>query len=256
MNIKYTLGAALSLPLLPILYLQGNKVKNSIPKLPEAAEPEGFVNINAKENLRIITIGESTIAGVGVRTHEEGFSGTLAKNLANALQKNVYWNVYAKSGYTAKLVLERLLPKISIENPDLIVIGLGGNDSFRLNSPKKWGQDIDNLILSLKLKFKNTPIVFTNIPPIKDFPAFTSLIKFTIGNLSEILGDTLEKQLKKYDDVYFNAEKITLKGWIAKFNLKNTPAAFFSDGVHPSLLTYQTWAVDMANFIHKNVLTK
>ncbi len=256
MNIKYTLGALASIPLLPFMYWQGKKVKNSVPKLPEAAGPEGFVDLNANKSLNIMCIGESTIAGVGVDTHQNGFAGTLAFNLSKAINNNIYWKVWAKSGYTAKYVLERLLPKIPTQNVDLIIIGLGGNDSFTLNTPKKWRQDIHNLILALKAKFGNASIIFTNIPPIKDFPAFTKLIKFTIGNLSEILADELEKLVANYPNVYFNAEKITLKGWISKFNLTNDTQDFFSDGVHPSLLTYQTWASDMSNYIVKNVLKK
>jgi lysophospholipase L1-like esterase len=256
MNLKYTLGAIISLPLLPIMYFQAKKIRKSVPELPPAQGFTGLVNIGSNETIRILTIGESTIAGIGVDTHEEGFTGAFAKQLAKNIQKNIDWKVYATSGYTAQKVTEKIIPKIKESRFDLIVIGLGGNDSFTLNTPKNWQKNIDLLIKSLRIKFGNIPIVFANIPPIKEFPAFTKLIKFVIGNLSEILGENLEKQLFNKENIYFNNEKITLNGWLKKFEITQPTASFFSDGVHPAKLTYQTWGLDMANFVHQKVYSK
>jgi hypothetical protein len=105
-------------------------------------------------------------------------------------------------------------------------------------------------------KFPNTIIVFCNMPPIKEFPAFTSLIKFTIGNLVEVLGDELEKITHEYDHVFYFGEKITLQSWMDRFQITGEATDFFSDGVHPSKLTYQIWGKDMANKIFTNELLK
>jgi hypothetical protein len=43
--------------------------------------------------LNLITIGESKIAGVGVKTHEEGFTGSLAMELSVLLGCDVRWKV-------------------------------------------------------------------------------------------------------------------------------------------------------------------
>lgn len=95
------------------------------------------------------------------------------------------------------------------------------------------------------------------MPPIKEFPAFSPLIKFILGNLVEILGEELEKLVACHDNVFYLGEKITLQHWIDKFDLQVPPSAFFSDGVHPSKLTYQTWGKDIANEVLKHkILTK
>jgi lysophospholipase L1-like esterase len=256
MNLKYTLGAIASLPLLPIMYFQAKKIRKSIPELPPAQGFTGIANCGSNDTIHVLAIGESTIAGIGVATHEEGFTGTFAKVLAPKIEKNINWRVYATSGYTAKKVIDKIVPKITENQVDLILVGLGGNDSFTLNSPKNWQKDIQNLIDLLRIKFGNIPIVFTNIPPIKEFPAFTKLIKFVIGNLSEILGESLGKQIVGKENVYFNSEKLTLKSWIKKFGIEQPAKDFFSDGVHPAKLTYQTWGLDMANFVFDKVYSK
>ena len=106
MNIRYLSGAIISFPLLPLMYYQGKQIRASVPELPEAKGNEGQYQSNGKNTsvLNIISIGESTIAGVGVKTHEEGFTGTLAKELSNLFNVSVKWKVYARSGYTAKRV--------------------------------------------------------------------------------------------------------------------------------------------------------
>ncbi len=253
MNIKYLSGALISIPLLPLMYYQGKQIRASVPKLPEAEGREGQCHINGKtgNTLKVISIGESTIAGVGVQTHDEGFTGTLARELSALFDLNVDWKVYARSGYTAKKVEEIIIPKIDENGADLVVIGLGGNDAFTLNRPSKWKAEIDSLIKSIKSKFPEAILVFCNMPPIKEFPAFTSLIKFTVGNLVEILGDELKEVVGNHRNVFFFGDKITLKGWIEKFQLKDKKEDFFSDGVHPSKLTYQTWAKDIAGEIYK-----
>lgn len=249
MNIKYILGVFISIPLLPILFFQGKRIKKETPRLPEAKQIKGGIKRDSQKTVKLIIIGESTIAGVGVDYHKNGFTGALAKELANKCNVSVSWKVYAKSGYTAKLVRERIIPKIKEQDIDLIVIGLGGNDAFTLNSPAKWAKEINLMIDQLYKKFPNTPVFFTNMPPIKEFPAFTKLIKFVIGNLVEVLGEALHKEVKQKNNVYYNDEIITLKTWKEKFNIEGNVDSFFSDGVHPSKITYQVWGKDMAAFI-------
>ncbi|WFO17491.1 SGNH/GDSL hydrolase family protein [Cellulophaga baltica 4] len=154
-----------------------------------------------------------------------------------------------KAAILQKKVAKKIIDKIPEQPIDLLVIGLGGNDAFELNGPKKWNHDVRNLINSLQVRFKGVPIVFTNMPPIKEFPAFTGLIKFTIGNLVTILGDELEKVVKDFDNVYYYTRPVSSIDLIKRYDLKISKADFFSDGVHPSKITYQIWAKDISNFI-------
>lgn len=249
-SLKYNLGVVTSLTLLPLLYFQGKNIRKNVPTLPEAKETIGFVNNNFSSDLHILTIGESTIAGVGVDYHKNGFTGALATTLSTKLQKNIHWRVYARSGYTVAKVTTKIIPKIEETKVDIIVIGMGGNDAFTLNSPKKWLKDIENLINSIQKKFPEMPIYFTNMPPIKEFPAFTKTIKFVIGNLVEILGSELKNYLKSKKNIFYYDEVITLKNWSKRNNLSHKNSSlYFSDGVHPSELTYKIWAKEMATFI-------
>lgn len=252
LQIQYYLGGLISLPLLPVLYYQGKSIRKKVPRLPEASGTKGTAKALNSENsstLQLITLGESTIAGVGVATHEEGFTGSLAKSLAKQYHCSVDWEVFARSGYTAKQVHQKLVGKITPQKADLIVIGLGGNDAFTLNNPKSWANDCMSLITHLKDKYPEATLYFCNMPPIKAFPAFTKPIQWVIGNLVELLGKSLQEKVKELSGVHYNSEVIQLETWLERYAIDHTPEELFSDGVHPAKITYQTWGRDMAAFI-------
>jgi len=243
----------LALPLLPILYLQGKRIRKKVPQLPEAQGTSGQVHSDYPGNLNVLLIGESTMAGVGVKTHQEGFAGSFARKLAELSRANVKWEVFARGGYTLKRLRYKIVPKIPNNQYDIIVIGMGGNDAFKLNSPKVWGENIEALITACQEKFPATPIAFCNMPPIKEFPAFPGLVKFIVGNLVELFGQKLNTICDQKSGVYNSSEVIRLKNWLHKIGPNNKEAKFFSDGVHPSQLTYQIWGEDFANFVVTNI---
>ena len=249
-RIKYLLGALLLIPCLPFLILQGRRVRKSVPVLPEAKGTKGVAKSGTAGGnaLNLMAIGESTMAGVGVETHEEGFAASFAQTVAKSKEQDIHWKIYARSGYTAHRVQEKILKWIEEDHFDIIIIGLGGNDAFTLNRPWRWKKDMSLLVEKLKDLFPQADIVISNMPPIKTFPAFTPLIKFFIGNLVEILGKELVSLDQAYPHVYFYDHQITLEDWITRLKVNAQPEDFFSDGVHPSKLTYQTWGRDLASY--------
>ena len=74
-------------------------------------------------------------------------------------------------------------------------------------------------------------------------------MKSTVGNLVELLGDSLNSLVQEFPQVYYNAERIQLDVWQERHGVSGDVRQYFSDGVHPSLLTYQIWARDMAGYI-------
>lgn len=258
MNFKYLLNTIITFPLLPLIYFQGKKIRENTPRVPEAIGIEGESTKNSKRTLRIITLGDSSMAGVGVETHKEGFIGKLSDELASHYTINVYWKVYAKSGFTALKIKDRLIPTIQEDNLDLIVVGVGGNDAFKLTNPKEWICNVKSLITDIRNKYKNQPIIFINMPPVREIPAFTSLIKYIIGNLIDAYSNELVELVKNIDNVFYCSNKISYEDYTKRYNLNSHPSDFFSDEdkFHPSKLAYQIWAKDISNFIIKNKAIK
>jgi lysophospholipase L1-like esterase len=63
----------------------------------------------------------------------------------------------------------------------------------------------------------------------------------------------VKKIARLEEQVFYFDEQITLENWSTKFKIPSNKEAFFSDGIHPSKLTYQIWAKDLAT---KSIETK
>ncbi|MCO6479883.1 MAG: SGNH/GDSL hydrolase family protein [Phaeodactylibacter sp.] len=248
-QILYYLGAVLALPFGPFLVFQGRKVRAAVPELPEAGGPQKGITGQGKAPLRLLTIGESTIAGVGVNTHEEGFTGRLAHYLHQATGRRVEWQVLARSGYTARDVRDNLVPLLPAAPLGLIVIGLGGNDTFQLHSPLRWRKDMIRLVQAIRKRQPHTPVLINNLPPVGQFPALPGSLQLVMGCLVRLHGRAIGDIPSLFEKVYFQSRPITLEEWREKLPGETGAEAFFSDGVHPSGLTYRLWAEEAGAFI-------
>lgn len=253
MNRPYLINIIKNIPVFPVMYLQSKQIRRTIPKLPEAVEPKGEVTVVGTNPFHLVTLGESTVAGVGVERHADGFTGTLAKELSQKLSRSVCWSVYAKSGYNANKVRKEILPQVSELKVDLFVIGLGGNDAFEFTAPYWWKRNIEGLIAEIRKNYPDAPIAFANMPPIREFPAFSSLMQNAIGRQVDYLGTTLEQITTNLSNVHFDKSPLDFRTWVEENDLDLTPEDFFSDGVHPSVLTYQKWAENYADFVVEKI---
>jgi lysophospholipase L1-like esterase len=248
-SVRYLLRLPLILISFPLLAIEGKRILRTMRKYSEATTPEGITpNIKAPP-LRVLLIGESTMAGVGVPRHQDGFPGAFASELSTQYSHPVHWRVYARSGYTTRRMREKLIPKIQEESSDLIVIGLGANDAFQLKSPWTFYREVKKLTQDLHHRFPGTIIVYINMPPIRLFPAFSPLLKWIVGTQIDDLRRTLIHFASQVPNVYFYSRKITAEDWKNRLNLQATPEELFSDGIHPSELAYQVWGKDVARQI-------
>ena len=249
MRKKYFIHLLKSIPFLPIIYFQGKKIKKEIQFLPEAKDPEGSMNINSDQTLKVLFIGESSFAGVGSDFHKNSFAGHFSRELSAAFTYNIDWKVYAKTGYNVEKVHQRIIPKIIETQCDLVVIGIGANDSFEFTQPKKWLENIQLLIDTLRNKFPETPISFAQLPTIEAFPALTKEMQFVLGNHKDLLAQYLYCQASKNKNIYFPTNKVDIQKWMKLLNDNQTISDFFSDGIHPSELTYKMWAKESVQFL-------
>ena len=250
-QLLFFIGALFFIPLIPFLIYQGKKVKQKVPSLPEATGERIGMEVSSieKEPVKLLLIGESSMAGVGVNDQKEGLGRQIAKQLKELKQMPVKWQILARSGYTVEMVREMLLPQIPNKIYDLIVISLGGNDTFQVNSPSKWAKGFKQLLDELRKKQLDCPIVIINMPPVDEFPAFTKLMKWSLGNLVKLHGMAVRKLVAGYEGVHFIDQRISYKIWAELKEHPAEPEAYYSDGVHPSGLTYELWAREVAAFI-------
>ncbi len=224
--------------------------------LEAPTDVQGEENVGSEKNKHIVFIGESTMVALGMPSHKDAFAGTFARNIANVTNTNISWRVYAKNGITAERVHSKLLKQINDEQVDLFVVGLGGNDSFRFTPPWKWRKEMENIMNYLQSNFSSAKIVVINMPPTREFPIFSKLMRFIVGNMTDILRAKL-RGIEGGNVLYLD-NKITLNQFLdISSDTQLTVDDFFeTDRLHPSLYTYQLWATSSVNDIFEKEFIK
>lgn len=239
---KFWMAAAVLLPVSPILYMQGQRTRRRVGVLPGAGGATfGRTGTIGAEAVRMLSIGESTIAGLGARTHEFAFTGQFANRLSEHIGRPVEWNVVGKNGVTARRTIEDLVPQIPDGSFDYVLVGLGGNDVIKLTSPVKWRRDMTELLSILRSRNPNAVMFLSNCPMIKLSPAIPNPIRFFLWELSKMHDANIREFTRGMDGVLYYHQPRTLD-----------VEGFFADGIHPSEKGYSDWAEAMMEFFKTN----
>ena len=233
----YLAGAAAVLPFSPLLYLQGQYTRRKVGLLPDAAGSKTGIIGAGEDTVKLLVIGESTIAGLGARTHEFALSGQFAQRLSSRIGKKVNWTVIGKNGVTARRTIDELVPQIPNEIFDYVLIGLGGNDVMKLSSPRKWRRDMTELFGILRDRNPDAVFFLSNCPMIKYSPALPHPIRFLLWELSKLHDANIKDLTAGMKNVYYYPQPVDVQ-----------LEGFFADGIHPSERGYADWAEAMMKF--------
>lgn len=218
----------LTLPLLaPVLLLQGKQVRRNIPKLPEPAGLRSGID-GAGSKLRLLVLGDSAAAGVGVAHVQQSLCGHLVNSLQSHFQ--VDWRLLAKTGANTADAIQwlELLP---CEKFDLVVTSLGVNDVTRGLGVSRWLKQQRRLRYLLLDKFSASQIIVSSLPPVGRFPALPSPLRWYLGKRAEHFSFRLRRDLAVAANCHFLPLEFDLPA-----------SAMATDGFHPGLAVYAQWA--------------
>ena len=223
-----------ALALSPLLVPQALWTGLRIARLPEAAGPRTG-EMGAGPPLRLLVLGDSSAAGVGVEHQRDALGGQLAQQLADT--HRVHWQVIAKSGGTAGSTL-KLLAHSPPDPCDMVVIALGVNDSKNGHSLRRWTRDYAALIALVQTRTGAREILVSAVPDLGVFPALPWPLSAIIGRRARQFETALREVAKHRPHVHHMPMTIPLR-----------PETLASDGLHPGPQTYQVWAQGVAGHI-------
>lgn len=215
--------------LLPVLLPQALLSRRRAIRLEPAAGPwTGVVGAGDEPPLRLLLVGESTVAGVGVASQREALGAQLAEKLAAQLKRPVTWQALGENGITACEATERLLPQVANQRFDLVLLVFGVNDTTHFTSSLRWQAALSSLAQTFIAS--GCQIAFTAVPPMQHFSALPWLLRRMLGLRAALL----DRQLGAVADQFSAAH--------CQVVLEFTPAYLARDGYHPSARGYQVWA--------------
>ena len=234
-RLRHLLWWCLALGLAPLLMLQAWHARRRTLRLPAAAGPQQGACAGVGEPLRLLLVGESTVAGVGVDSQQQALAGQLAEVLAERLQRPVQWRACGENGITAQGACERLLPAALAWPADICVLVFGVNDSTHLTPAPRWRAALR--CLSTDLSAVGAQLVFSGVPPLQDFRALPWLLRRVLGLRAALLDRVLREVADEQAGLYC-ALAVRLDG-----------DSLARDGYHPSAPGYRRWAEGLADCI-------
>jgi lysophospholipase L1-like esterase len=217
-----------SLILAPVLAAQALGLILRAERLPEAVGPrEGSVGQGIR--LRLLVLGDSSAAGVGVGHQDEALIGQMLRHMTPYSQ--VDWRLVARSGVTTRVARSRLNRAGQF---DVAVLALGVNDVLRHTSALRFAREQTGLMQDLRRNHGVGCILASAVPPLGAFPAFPEPLRTHLGHRAARLDRVLQQVCA--------SENATHVG----FDLPPSRALLARDGFHPSADLYAHWGARMA----------
>ncbi|UTO20998.1 SGNH/GDSL hydrolase family protein [Acinetobacter sp. Z1] len=225
--------------LLPVIVIQGVKVRKNTPRLLEASgDRDGLAGQG--DPLSLLILGDSAAAGVGVETQQDALSGAIISQLKN--EYTLQWKLHAKTGDTTKLVYQAL-QQLEHKNYDVVITSIGVNDVTKLTSAKSWIKQQKQLFTQIQKQFQPKLIIVSGVPPMQHFPALPNPLAWLFGKYAEQMNQILQKWLAPQSQFRF------IQYDIESFQAMDLPMA--SDGFHPSKEIYAIWGQQVATLIRQ-----
>ncbi len=234
MHLPFWLTTAL---LAPVLLYQGNRTRKSTPRLPEAQGPTSGQYGDGDPEFRILVIGESTAAGVGVARHEQGLASQIALQIHQRSGQTVSWYTFGVNGVRLG-PLNNALVNMELPLADAVVLSMGVNDTTGFTPRHQFRQQLLALREALVSRHP-APLYLLSVPPMHLFTALPSPLRHIVGWRARQLNRVYE-ELAEHAPMgfrYLSYPALTDKSLLA------------SDGYHPGENGYQAIAEALAESI-------
>lgn len=139
--------------------------------------------------LRILIIGDSAAAGFGVRTHQLGVAGYLARRLASHTGRGVDIQIEAAISMTARGA-PQLIEAAAAHSYDAIILMLATNDAMSLTAHDTWRRNMSRSLALLQSIAPSSGFV-TTVADVGAFGRLAPLTRLICGRHAQVLNRTL-----------------------------------------------------------------
>tara|TARA_R110002020_G_scaffold358559_4_gene570933 strand:+ start:12099 stop:12812 length:714 start_codon:yes stop_codon:yes gene_type:complete len=228
------LDGLVTLALSPVLLFQAVQLRRRALRLPEADGPRDGIAGDGPV-LRILIIGDSSAAGVGVATQDLALAGQLAAALGPL--HCVHWQLIASTGATTPTTLAELEAR-TLPAADIVLVVLGVNDVTRGGPMAGWLATHARLRNLLRKRTGARHLYIAQVPPLGAFPLLPDPLRWVLGRRAQRFDAALRAALQSETDTTYVPLPDTLN-----------PGDMAEDGFHPGAVIYAEWAKEMARRI-------
>lgn len=220
----------------PVLLPQAKWLQRTALRLPEPAGPrEGRVG-EGEPVLRLLVLGDSSAAGVGVADQAQALALPLARALSDRMGTAVDWQLVARTGINT-LEARALVGQVALQPADVVVMALGVNDVTSQTPAARFIEQTAQLWTDLQQLAGARWAVCCGLPPMHLLRAVPHPLRWYLGRYAAWLDGSL-------------------RAWTQERGLGYCPLQWASDascladdGFHPGPRLYPEWSSRLADLL-------
>lgn len=235
--------------LFPLLLAQALYVKRKALDLPEAAGAREGEVVPPKQRLRllaplrVLVVGDSSAAGVGVGHQRDALATQLALSLADEMGRPVHWQLIARTGHTSIEALAHAREESGrVLKADILVSALGVNDVVRQIPTSRTLEQLQQLHAWARETAGVRYWLHSGVPPMQQFPLLPAPLRWLLGRQADLLNQQLQQHLGDQRDRALRRIPVALRCDIAN-------GLMAEDGFHPSAQGYAMWGEALGQFL-------
>jgi lysophospholipase L1-like esterase len=229
MAVDPRLSRLIALALSPVLMVQARHLRHVIPILPEADTPWDGA-IDGPDPVRILVLGDSTAAGVGVTSQLDALPGNIARAIRDHWERGSMWSAVGKNGGTAHDIVENYLDEACSAEYDLIFLSIGANDVLGARSRGAFRRDVRTILRRLRSANPSALILMSSLPAFFRFEGMPNPLRWVLYLHSQSLESAARKFVRGEPGVIMSTPPPPY-----------TVGFFARDRFHPSATGYRDW---------------
>lgn len=216
---------------LPLIAAQGLWLRRRAYRAPPArGAPQGVAG--AGPPLRLLALGDSIIAGVGIEQIGQALPGAFAQALAQGWGRRVEWWARGRNGAdvaaTRRLLAES---RAALPPADLVLLSIGVNDTTGLSTRRRFLYELRTLYAELRAWSPQALLVHAGVPPLQAFPLLPAPLRQLLGLRAAQLDGLIPRALSGVP-----------RGVHLPFSELPAANRFAADGFHPDAIACAIWA--------------
>jgi lysophospholipase L1-like esterase len=224
-------------PLLPVALVQGLWLRRTAIRLPPAAGPSTGAEGHGAP-LRLLAVGDSIIAGVGLESTRETLPVQFAGALASRYGLSVHWLLEGENGAAVADLPLMLQAQQAATVPDIVLVSIGVNDVTGLTTLGGWRSGLERSLDAVRRRWPGACVVLLGLPPMAHFPLLRGPLRLTLGWRAAMLDQAGKKTIRERGRMYHLESRIDADRH-----------GFCRDGFHPAADACKLWAGEMLRYL-------
>lgn len=205
--------------------------------------------------LRLVVLGDSTAAGVGVDRPEEALPHLIAQRIADAERRSVHVVNYGWAGARAEHLAADQIPRALrplretdadgfLSGADVVAIVIGANDATHRTRPARFRADLRAALEAVAAAAPGARIVHAGIPRFRGALRTLEPLMFLTDHYARLLRPISEQETRRVGVAYANLARDVPP------RIRGRTDVLASDQFHLSPVGYAAWADVIADALY------